>query len=157
MAYNYARERKKFVDEWKRKRAEYTAAGMDSNTIEEMYQFDLTEFRKNRSYFTHTVPMLPVGFDDDNGEDKSTFVNRFREATSVYDDYCSTTRYGWIDDIDNPLIVKKLKELSLNDIELLTLIVFDGFSQRDVAAMKMVSQFAISKKIQRIKKFLKFF
>ncbi len=153
MSYNYARERRKFVEDWKQKRAEYMAAGMDVSAIEEMYRFDLEEFRRNRIYTTHTVPELPFGFDDDEDKDKSMFLNRFREIVTAYDNHTLNNRYGWVDDIDNPLLAKKIKELSINDIELLTLWVFDGFSQRDIGEMQMVSHQSVSKKIQRLKKF----
>ena len=48
MAFNYARERKKFEKEWKRLRSKYTAAGMSLEDIEATRQFDLKVFNSDR-------------------------------------------------------------------------------------------------------------
>lgn len=65
------------------------------------------------------------------------------------------SRHGWVEEIDDPKLAKKLKKLSHDDLELLTLFAFDGYSQNEIAAFCSVSQQAISKKINRIKKYLK--
>ena len=51
MAWNNGYERKKFESEQKRLAEEYRAAGMTEEQIEEMYQFDLTEFRSRRRFW----------------------------------------------------------------------------------------------------------
>ncbi|MCL2298770.1 MAG: ECF-type sigma factor [Firmicutes bacterium] len=43
------------------------------------------------------------------------------------------------------------------DLELLTLVAFDGFGQAEIAAKLGVSQAAVSKKLARLKSFLNFF
>ena len=103
MAFNYARERKKFEKEWKRLRSKYTAAGMSLEDIEAMRQFDLDVFNSNRRFFSHTQPLLSsdCGEDDYGQEDKSVLLVRFSEAMSVTDDGVSFhSRYWWIEELD---------------------------------------------------------
>ena len=45
MAYNYAREKRKFDAEWKRKALWYRKEGMEA-----MYRFDLAQFNRDRAY-----------------------------------------------------------------------------------------------------------
>lgn len=77
MKFNNGRERRKFEAAWKKLRMEYAAAGMDTEAIEEMYQFDLETFRSERRYAEHTQGMPFQQFDDDGdilpcvGQEKS--------------------------------------------------------------------------------------
>ena len=48
MGFNYAKERRKFEAEWRNLRREYEQAGMDPDTVETLYRFDLDEFRSRR-------------------------------------------------------------------------------------------------------------
>ena len=45
MAYNYAKEKRKFDAEWKRKASWYRKEGMSEDDIEEMRRFDLEQER----------------------------------------------------------------------------------------------------------------
>ena len=158
MAFNYAREKKKFEKEWEQLRREYTAAGMSFEDIEAMWQFDMDVFNSNRRFFNHTQPLLPSDCDEDDlgQEDKSVLLERFFETMSVTDDGSSDySRYWWIEELNAPELVQAIKMLSDNDKELLTLYFFDGYSQSEIAEFYGISQKNISKKILRIKKFLR--
>ena len=50
MPYNYAREKRKFDAEWKRKALWYRKEGMSEEDIEAMYRFDLAQFNRDRAY-----------------------------------------------------------------------------------------------------------
>jgi DNA-directed RNA polymerase specialized sigma24 family protein len=75
--------------------------------------------------------------------------------TKAFDEYQSGNRYAWIDTIDIPVLAVKLKVLPPDDLELLTLIVMDGYKQAEIARLRGCSKNAVSKKIIRIKRFLK--
>lgn len=45
------------------------------------------------------------------------------------------SRHDWVEKIDDPKLAKKLKKLSHDDLELLTLFAFDGYSQNEIAAI----------------------
>ena len=48
-----------------------------------------------------------------------------------------------------------MKKLSARDIELLTLLVFEGFSQQEIARKWSCTQQSVSWHLQKIKKFFK--
>ena len=64
-------------------------------------------------------------------------------------------RYAWIETIDDSVLASRLKLLKKSDLELLTLISFDGYNQSAAARLLGCSQKNISVKLTRIKKFLK--
>ena len=50
MAYNYAKEKRRFDAEWKRKELWYRKEGMSEDGIEAMRRFDLEQFNRDRAY-----------------------------------------------------------------------------------------------------------
>lgn len=57
MAYNYAREKRRFDAEWKRKELWYRKEGMSEDDIEEMRRFDLEQFNRDRAYESSRRPL----------------------------------------------------------------------------------------------------
>ena len=78
MAWNNGYERKKFESEQKRLAEEYRAAGMTEEQIEEMYQFDLAEFRSRRRFCEHNQ-QLPKDMFDQISNDKQKLKKYFRK------------------------------------------------------------------------------
>lgn len=159
MSFNYGLEKKKFDRKWDRLRKEYRAAGMDEAAIEEMYEFDWQGFNAERAYRNHTQGMPAQQFDDDGdavGEDKSALLVKFFDSFTVMpEDTDDERRDGWLDEIESEELSAALRRLSTEDIELLTLYAFDGYGVTEIAAMRGVTHPTISKKLKRIKKFLK--
>ena len=114
MAYNYAREKRKFDGEWKRKALWYRKEGMSEEDIEAMYRFDLAQFNREQP----------------------------------------SERYSWIYEVSEPRLVEKLRRLSESDIELLTLLIYDGLSQTEAADVLGRKQYDISRQFARILKSL---
>lgn len=161
MGFNYGLEKKKFDAEWEKLRKEYRAAGMDEAAIDAMYEFDWKAFNEERAYRNHTQRM-PEQFFDNNGEvaDDGNFVMtaKFLESISVMPcETDDTRRDSWLDEIDTPKLSAALNRLSPEDIELLTLYAFEGYTVIEIAAMKDIAHQNVSKKIRRIKKFLRNF
>ncbi|MDD4495714.1 MAG: sigma factor-like helix-turn-helix DNA-binding protein [Eubacteriales bacterium] len=159
MAFNNGLERKRFEAKQKALRAEYERLGMSEEQIQKLYEYDLADFNSDRRYITHTQPinLADLEADEDASAEsgRNPLFEKFREALSVSGSgKLSHSRYGWIEEIDDPKLAEKLKKLSPDDLELLTLLVFDGYSQDEIAAARSVTQQAISKKINRIKKYL---
>ena len=86
-------------------------------------------------------------------EDKSALMKKFLESVSRWDDYTTASRYGWIEEVDDPSIYKQLQALRKADLELLTLIVVDGFSQTEIAAVLGCSPQNIFGRLKKIRKF----
>ena len=156
MGFNYASEKRKFGKEWATLRQEYKVAGMSDAAIQEMHDFDWETFKRERNYQLHTQEMSVGAFDEPSidQEDKSALMKKFLEAVSCWDNNSGSSRYGWVEEIEDPLMSARLKSLSLEDLELLTQYVFDGFTQAEMARQYGISQKNIHKKLQRIKKYL---
>ena len=134
MAYNYAKEKRKFDAEWKRKALWYRKEGMSEEDIEAMHRFDLAQFNRDRAYESRRRPL--------------------ETACGSYYVQKSAERFSWIDEVSDPRLSDRLHELSEADLELLTLIAIDGKTYRDVAQMLSCSHQNISRHIARIRKIL---
>ena len=159
MGFNYAAEKKKFETLWARLRREYRAAGMSDAAIQKMHDFDWEVFKQERIYRLHTQDLGIGIFDEPSAEqeDKSALMKKFLESVSRWDDYTTASRYSWIEEVDDPSIYKQLQALRKADLELLTLIVVDGLSQTEIAAEMGLSQRAVGKQLQQLKKYFKKF
>ena len=130
MSYNYAREKRRFDAEWKRKERWYRKEGMSEDDIEEMRRFDLEQFNRNRAYESRRRPLETAC--------GSCCVQQTSE------------RYGWIDEVSDPRLTERLQRLSERDIELLTLLIYDGLSQTEAADIMGCKQYDISRQFARI-------
>ena len=155
MGWNNANERRKFEERQKRLVIEYRANGMTDKQIEEMYQFDLRQFNSNRRYREHTQAFQVDEFDDADESDNSLMRYFPEQLTSKIDDLASKTRFGWVDEIEDERLYKILIGMSKDDIELITLYVFDGYTQDEIANYMNCTKQNIQKKFHRIKKHLK--
>ena len=57
MAYNYAREKRRFDAEWKCKEIWYRKEGMSEGGIKQMRRFDLEQFNRDRAYESRRHPL----------------------------------------------------------------------------------------------------
>ena len=161
MSFNNGRERRKFEAAWKKLRMEYAAAGMDAEAIEEMYQFDLETFRSERRYAEHTQGMPFQQFDDDGdtaSEGNSALLVKFLDALAVMPrETDDGNRYAWLDQIESEEVSKALRKLSQQQIEILTLVAFEGYNATEAGMILGLTQQGVSWHISKIKKILKNF
>jgi DNA-directed RNA polymerase specialized sigma24 family protein len=155
MGFNYSRERRKFEAEWVKLRAEYREAGFPEDKIDAMYIFDEEAFRSQRRYQSHnqSLPFEDLGGDD--REYRTSLFAKFEQLSVAFDESDFPGRYAWVDTIENETLVSRLKQLKQSDLELLTIIAIEGYSQAEVARLSGCSKNAISKKIIRIRNFLR--
>lgn len=156
MSFNYAQEKRKFDKEWKEKEEWYKAVGMNEEAIQGMYSFDLAEFNSRRAYENRTQEYPDEYIDDDQTNCNSLF-RKFETMHTCFSISNFSARYSWVEDIDNPSLVSALKNLKESDIELLTLVAFDGYGVVEIAAMQKVNHSTISRKLKRLEKYLKNF
>lgn len=105
----------------------------------------------------HTQSLNASDFGEDESEekeDKSCLFKKFQTELTVTVEYHTNSRYGWIDEIENEKLAVRLKQLPLSDLELITLVAFDGLGQSEIAERMHCNQSVISRKIARIKNFL---
>lgn len=137
MAYNYAKEKRKFDAEWKRKALWYRKEGMSEEDIEAMHCFDLAQFNRDRAYESRRRPL------------ETACGSCYIQAPEA-----DTGRYSWIDEVSDPQLADRLLELSEADLELLTLIAIEGRTRQEVSEMLSCSHQNISRHIARIRKIL---
>ena len=159
MGFNYAAEKKKFETLWARLRREYRAAGMSDAAIQKMHDFDWEVFKQERVYRLHTQDLGIGIFDEPSAEqeDKSALMKKFLESVSRWDDYTTASRYGWIEGIGDQRLVRVLKRLSISEKELLTKYCVEDKTQQENAAEMGLSQRAVGKQLQQLKKYFKKF
>ena len=155
MGFNYAAEKKKFETLWARLRREYRAAGMSDAAIQKMHDFDWEVFKQERIYRLHTQDLGIGIFDEPSAEqeDKSALMKKFLESVSRWDDYTTASRYGWIEGIGDQRLVRVLKRLSISEKELLTKYCIEDKTQQEIAAEMGLSQRAVGKQLQQLKKY----
>ena len=101
-----------------------------------------------------------VGMSEEAIEDESQspmnkkFLDRF-SVTIEHSDMKS--RYWWIEELDNPHLAKKARELSQKQLELITLYVYEDFTVRQIASEMDISKSTVSQRINKIKKYLENF
>lgn len=154
MGFYYAAERKRFEQRWAKLRKEYEEAGMPSETIQLLYEFDLEFFRSQRAYENHTQAM-PSEYVSNDGTSHSTLFRKFPISTVTFDETDFSGRYAWVDAIENQKLALMLQKLSKEDLELLTFLVLEEHTQKELAEKLGCTQEAISKRFVRIKKILK--
>lgn len=154
MGFNYAKEWKKFEARWKHLRKEYQTAGMSESAIEQIYLFDLGVFRSERAYANHTQ-RLPDVYITGDSTNRSTLLQKFKNLWVNFDETEFYSKNAWLDTIENQMLLKKLQQLSIEDLELLKFIVLEGHTQEELTEKRHCSQRSISKRLQKIIKFLR--
>ena len=157
MGFNYGLEKKNFDSQWAMIRKQYEDAGMSSEAIQAMYDYDWSVFNANRSYQNHTQEMAAPSFEQSE-ESYSPLMNKYQEAISVTDHYCETKScFTWIGEIEDERLLSALENLKDEDLEIITMYAYEGYDITEISKVYGVSRPTISIKIKRITKFLKNF
>ena len=157
MGFNYGLEKKNFDSQWAMIRKQYEDAGMSSEAIQAMYDYDWSVFNANRSYQNHTQEMAAPSFEQ-SGESYSPLMDKYQEAISVTDHYCETKScFTWIGEIEDERLLSALENLKDEDLEIITMYAYEGYDITEISKVYGVSRPTISIKIKRITNFLKNF
>lgn len=159
MSWNNGYERRKFEAEQKKLAEEYRALGMSEEKIQAMYEFDLEQFNSKRRYYTHTQEFTTSDFEEGESDDsESTLLHKFFDELTVTIEYGSySSRYWWIEEIEDEELAGRIRKLTAEEIEMLTLVAFEGYSQVDAAEKMGIPYRTFKHKMQKIKIFLKNF
>ena len=136
MGFYYAAEKAKFNAKWKTLEKWYRKSGMSEDAILEMFEYDWREFNSTRKFYRYgddDVDIENIANDDDDFVDKT-----FSEE--------------WIELLDTPELVLKLRKLPADYIEIVDLMLREDLTQKEIAARMNCSQQNIAKKIERIRK-----
>ena len=119
MEMNFRTEQKRFQKEWQHFREEYRNAGMSEESIEELYEFDLHCFNRNRAAYRWNQSLS--GDNNDFTNDESPLFLKFIDKLSYTDSYhLESDRFAWIDEIEDAHLYGLLHQLSNEDKELLS-------------------------------------
>ena len=138
MGYNYSREKRKFDIEWKKKEAWYHASGMSEEAIQEIFTYDWAEFNATSRFYRYME-----------------YVDVERIPEKSCDILEAALSKEWIELLDSPETVRKIRKLPADYIEIIEMLYFENLTQREIAERMSCSQQNIAKKIEKIKKVLK--
>ena len=156
MSFNNGNERRKLNAKWEQLRVQYREAGMSEEAIQAMYEFDSGVLNSERAYDANTVAVCDG--EDDVDTRKAADLKQYEAAITVTDTYHETKScFGWIGEIENERLLSALEKLSEDDLKLLTLYVYEGYSTVELSKAYGIAHQNISKRIIRITNFLKNF
>ena len=157
MGFNYGLEKKNFDSQWAVTSKQYEDAGMSREAIQAMYDYDCSVFNATRAYQNHTQEIAAPSFEQSE-ESYSPLMDKYQKAISVTDHYCETkSRFGWIGEIENERLLAALESLSELDLKILTLYVYAGYTESEIASALESKRITIHKRIERMTMFLKNF
>ena len=157
MGFNYGLEKKKFDRQWAMLRNQYEDAGMSSEAIQAMYDYDWSVFNASRSYQNHTQEIAAPSFEQGE-ESYSPLMNKYQEAISVTEHYHETkSRFTWIGEIEDERLLSALENLKDEDLEIITMYAYKGYDTVEISKAFGTTKQNISKKIHRISNFIKNF
>lgn len=156
MSWNNGYRRKQFEEKQKKQAEEYRALGMTEEQIQAMYEFDLEQFKSDRNYYSHTQPLTASDFDEgkEDESESTLFLKFFDELVVTIDDCEEKSRYWWVDEIGEDDLLSGVRYLTPQQIEIITLIVFENYSQKEAAEKMGIPYRSFKRKIQQIKLFL---
>ncbi len=156
MEWNNGKERALFHKEQAELRKQYLAAGMTEEQIQALHAFDREWYKSRRREAVHTQRLdIQTSEDEDINKDNPLY-KKFFEKLAVEDNHADYSRYGWIDELENEELAKAVNALSDADKEILTMWI-EGFHQNEIAVCFGVKKAALSRKMGRIKNFLRNF
>ena len=138
MGYSYSREKRKFDIEWKKKEEWYRESGISEEAIQEIFAYDWAEFNATRRFYRYMEDI-----DVEQIPEKSCDILETALAKE------------WIELLDSPEMLRKIRKLPADYIEIIEMLYFENLTQREIAERMSCSQQNIAKKIEKIKKVLK--
>lgn len=157
MSFNKGYELKKFEAHWEKLRIEYAAAGMTEDAIQKMYDYDRQQFNSERTFIERTQEFTAPAYESSE-EEASPLMLRYQEAITTTDTYHETkSKFAWIGEIENERLLAALESLSELDLKILTLYVYGGYTESEIASALESKRITIHKRIERMTMFLKNF
>ena len=156
MSWNDGYERKMFAKRQKKQAEEYRALGMSEEQIQTMYEFDLEQFKSERRHRMHTQQFTSSDFDEGEEDDsESTLFDKFfDELTCTIETSGEKSRYWWIEEIEDEMLARKVRSMASEEIEMITLLVFEGYTQIEASQKMGIPYRTFKFKFRNIENFL---
>lgn len=153
MTINYGYEYKKFEQEQEEQRIYYLSLGMSEEAIAVIADFDKQEFLRGLAYKRNTIPLdITTPFETDDESKNPLYEKNIEKLTVTIDTYTVKPRYGWVDELENPQLIKIVRQLTESQLELITLVAIEGYKKQQVGLILGISPSAVSKRLGRIRK-----
>ena len=147
-----SRAYKEFERQQSLNREEYEKAGMTEAQIQSMYEFDCQIFHSDLRYARHTQSIEPELEPGDHADWANPLAKCYLESVSARLDsepFCWT---DWMDEFEDDEIYEKLKHLTDKDQTIVALYAMFGATEKEIGLIFGISQKAISKRIEKIRK-----
>lgn len=153
MAIYRGNVRRNFLKTQQKLRRQYEEAGMTEEQINALYEYDLCQMNRDISFAMHTIPLQSVV---ENSESSDTSYNRkLAEAFAVQQTPSMTSRFWWLEEIDNPALVAGLMEMSVAELTLIDCLAFSDLTQHETSELLGITQGRVSQQMSVIRKKLK--
>ena len=145
MSWHNGSEWKKQIAREQRLAEEYRAAGMTEEQIAAIAAFDREALRSDRRFYRHTQALYP-GLGP---------LESVPEPWYEDEEGGLSGRMDWLEEIADPLLLAALRELHPDMLEILTLYVFEGYTQPEIARKLGCTHQNISGRLVRLRRFLR--
>ena len=111
---------------------------MSEEVIQEIFTYDWTEFNATRKFYRYLENVDVEQIPEKSGDILETALAK-----------------EWTELLDSPEMLRKIRKLPADYIEIIEMLYFENLTQREIAKRMSCSQQNIAKKIEKIKKVLK--
>lgn len=134
--------------------------GMSRDTIEEMKRYDGDEFKRERIFCLHNQHLEKYVLEDGGYsalEQRNPFMQRHKEVFIKEDVYFDERMNGWIEELDTEELIRAIKELDQDKLDLITKLVYEQKTMEEIAKEIGITKGAVSQRLSTIKKYIKNF
>ena len=111
---------------------------MSEEVIQEIFAYDWAEFNATRKFYRYIEDVDVEQIPEKSGDILETALAK-----------------DWTELLDSPEMLRKIRKLPADYIEIIEMLYFENLTQREIAKRMSCSQQNIAKKIEKIKKVLK--
>ena len=154
MGVSFARAYEEFEKEMAELKEKYLKEGCSEEEFQRYYEMRRADLNRDLAYARKKVSLNSTDdqFDD---ETRNALYKDYLEKLSITMELPSVHKYWWIDDIENPNLLKTLLSFSDEELSLIDLSVYQGLSQTKIAKMKGTDQPWVSRKLKKLYKKMK--
>jgi len=153
MYWHNGYETKKLMNRLACQEETYRQLGMTEQQIQAIREFDLHVFLSDRRYREHTSLFEPF-FDAIRSDAVYPLYHQYVNNSLMRIHPKAYNRFWWIDEMEDERILFSVLQMSEFQKTLLSLIVFDGFTQREVSKMLGISQSTVCRQFRKIKRLM---
>ena len=88
-------------------------------------------------------------------EGHNPLLHKFIDALAVYQQPTEDAKLWWLDEIEDADLIKSLMRLTADELDLIDMLAFGGYSQREISEKTGKSPTAICLKLKTIRKKLR--